>query len=316
MDLHVVVGGGAVGTATALRLAEAGYRARVITRSGSGPAHPAIERVAADAADPDALRSLVVGAATAYNCANPPYHRWASAWPPLAASLLSAASAADAVLVTMGNLYPYGLVDGLMTEDLPLAATGVKGRVRTAMWADALAAHRRGDVRVTEARASDFIGPRIGSQGHLAERFVPRLLAGKPVMHVMGPVDVPHSWTAVQDVAAALVVLGTDERAWGRPWHVPTNPPRSYRQVAEDVCRNAGVPLPPVRSLPGWALRAAGVAVPMMRELQEVRYQFTRSFVLDSSAFETTFEVAPTPWDEVVDATVAYWRGSPAVAAA
>lgn len=303
-----MVGGGAVGTATALGLADAGHRARVITRSGGGPAHPAIERVAADAADPSALRPLVGGAAALYNCANPPYHRWATAWPPLAASLLSAASASGAVLVTMGNLYLYGPVGGPMTEDLPLAATGVKGRVRAAMWAEALAAHRRGDVRVTEARASDFIGPGVTASGHLGERFVPRLLAGRPVTHVMGPVDVPHSWTAVDDVASALVVLATDGRAWGRAWHVPTNAPRSYRQAARDVCKRAGVPVPAVRAVPGWALRAGGVAVPLLRELQEVRHQFERPFVLDSSAFETTFGAAPTPWEEVVDRTVDWWR--------
>lgn len=202
-----------------------------------------------------------------------------------------------------------------MTEALPLAATGAKGRVRAALWADALAAHRRGEVRVTEARPSDFVGPGVLGGGHLGERFVPRLLAEKPVTHVMGPVDVPHSWTAVGDVAAALVVLGDDARAWGRAWHVPTNAPRSYRQAARDVCASAGVRVPAVRAVPGWALRAGGAAVPLLRELQEVRHQFERPFVLDSSAFEATFGVTPTPWDEVIDQTVAWWRQRPATAA-
>ena len=49
--LHVIVGAGPVGTATARLLAERGERVRVVTRRGTGPEHPAIERVAADAAD-------------------------------------------------------------------------------------------------------------------------------------------------------------------------------------------------------------------------------------------------------------------------
>ena len=49
-DLHVIVGAGATGSATARQLAEAGVSVRIITRSGSGPLHPNIERIAADAA--------------------------------------------------------------------------------------------------------------------------------------------------------------------------------------------------------------------------------------------------------------------------
>jgi 2-polyprenyl-6-methoxyphenol hydroxylase-like FAD-dependent oxidoreductase len=51
MSLHVIVGAGPVGSATAKVLAERGERVRVVTRRGSGPEHPAIERVAADATD-------------------------------------------------------------------------------------------------------------------------------------------------------------------------------------------------------------------------------------------------------------------------
>ncbi|PWU51028.1 NAD-dependent epimerase, partial [Micromonospora globispora] len=55
MALHVIVGAGPVGSAIARLLAEGGERVRVVTRRGTGPEHPAIERVAADAADTDRL---------------------------------------------------------------------------------------------------------------------------------------------------------------------------------------------------------------------------------------------------------------------
>ncbi len=136
MSLHVVVGAGPIGTGVATLLAAEGERVRLITRSGSGPSHPAIERVAADAADATRLRHLTKGAVALYNCANPPYHRWPIDWPPLADAMLNAAKATDAILAITGNLYGYGPVDGPMTEDLPLAATTRKGRVRAKMWND------------------------------------------------------------------------------------------------------------------------------------------------------------------------------------
>jgi nucleoside-diphosphate-sugar epimerase len=155
MALHVIVGNGPVGSATAALLADAGHTVRVITRSGKpANADPRIDYRALDATDTDRLARAAHGAAALYNCANPQYHRWPIDWPPIAAALLAAAQRTGAVLVTASNLYGYGPVGGPLTEDLPLASTGTKGMVRAAMWRDALAAHAAGRVRATEVRAS------------------------------------------------------------------------------------------------------------------------------------------------------------------
>src|SRR6266508_1496565 len=116
MSLHVIVGAGQVGSTTATLLAEQGERVRLVSRRGSGPTHPAIERVAADATDAERLSALADGAAALYNCANPLYHRWLTDWPPLASSLLTAAERSGAVLVSASNLYGYGPVDGPITR--------------------------------------------------------------------------------------------------------------------------------------------------------------------------------------------------------
>jgi nucleoside-diphosphate-sugar epimerase len=158
LALHVIVGSGAVGSATAQHLLDAGHQVRVVTRHSTGVDHPHVERVAADATDADRMTALVTGAASLYNCASPRYHRWPIDWPPIAHALLTSAERTGAGLVTMSNLYGYGPVNHPMTEDLPLAAGTVKGRVRAQMWQEALAAHEAGRARVTEARGSDFVG--------------------------------------------------------------------------------------------------------------------------------------------------------------
>jgi nucleoside-diphosphate-sugar epimerase len=302
---HIVVGAGPIGTATALLLAERGDEVVVVTRSGSGPTHPAITRVAADASSPARMSELAAGATTIYNCANPAYHRWPTDWPPIAQALLTAAERSDAVLVTVSNLYGYGPVSGPMTEDLPLAAKGGKGLTRAQMWRAALAAHNAGLVRATEVRGSDYVGS--GAQSHLGDRVVPRLLAGRGVT-VMKSADTSHTWTATDDVARLLVTVSLDERAWGRPWHVPSNPPRTQREAVGDLCRVAGLPPVKVKEHPDLLLRAMGLVSPMMRELPEVAYQFEHPFVLDSTAARETFGLAPTPWDDVLDAVIASYR--------
>lgn len=301
MSLHVIVGAGPVGTATAQLLAARGATVRVVTRSGT-PVEGA-DGVAADASDPARLSDLARGADALYNCANPPYHRWPVLWPPLHAALLAAAEASGAVLVTTSNLYGYGPVSAPMTEDMPLAATSVKGRVRADMWRSALAAHEAGRIRATEARASDYLG--AGVRSLFADLVLPRLLAGKTAS-VPADLDAPHSWTYVGDVARTLVTLATDARAWGRPWHVPTNPPCSIRELGAEAAELAGVPAPRLRRMPAAVLAVGGLFSPVAREFREVSYQFSAPFVLESSAATATFGLEPTPQEVALRAMLTF----------
>jgi len=292
-----VVGAGPVGTATARELVAAGHTVRMVTRRGTGPDHPAIERVAADAADADRLAGLARGAQALYNCANPPYHQWTRMWPPLAAAFLTAAERSGAVLVAMSNLYGYGPVDGPMTEDLPFAPVGGKGKVRARMWRDMLAAHEAGRVRVSEARASDYIGD--GGDSIFTSMIAPRVRVGRPAL---APVnfDVPHTSTYPGDAGRLLAVLGNDERAWGRPWHVPSPPTTTLRHAAARLAELAGAPPARLRRMPAAMLWFGGLFSPVAREFREVRYQFERPFVLDSTAAQQTFGLAPTPLDDAL----------------
>jgi len=301
MALHVIVGKGPVGTTTAGELASRGHEVRVLSRSG-GRSTEAIEHRQVDATDAGALSSASTGAAAIYNAVNPAYHRWATDWPPVAAAVLTAAERTGAVLVTMSNLYAYGRPTGPMTPDSPLAATDTKGRVRKQMWTDALAAHEAGRVRVTEARASDFVGPQVPlDQSHLM-RQIPALRKGARAW-VIGDPDVRRSWGYLPDVAVTLATLGTDERALGRAWHVPSAPPRSQRQALQDLAAALGAPPARVSGVPWPVLRAIGVAVPFLREVAAMRHQFDQDFVVDASATTATFGIAATPWDEVLAAT-------------
>jgi nucleoside-diphosphate-sugar epimerase len=302
MARHVVVGKGPVGTTTAELLADRGHEVLVLSRSG-GRSTDRVGHRAVDAADAGALVAATAGAAAVYNAVNPAYHRWATDWPPVAAALLTAAERSGAVLVTMGNLYGYGRPSGPMTPDSPLAATDTKGRVRAEMWRTALAAHRAGRVRVTEARAADFVGPQVpGAQSHLM-RQLPALRAGRRAW-VVGDPDVPRGWSYLPDVAATLVALGTDERAWGAAWHVPSAV-RSQRQALGDLAAALGTGTPRVSGIPWPVLRAAGLAVPFLREVVDVRHQFDQAYVIDAAATTATFGLTATPWDDVVRASVA-----------
>ena len=304
---HLVVGAGPIGSAVVRRVVAAGDRARVVTRSGSGPDLPGVEKVAADASDSARLVGLASGADVIYNCVNPPYHRWPTDWPPIADALLAAAESSGAVLVTTANLYGYGKVDAPMTEQTPLNGAGAKAKVRIRMWEDALTAHQAGRVRATEARGADYVGP--GSESHLGERTIPKLLAGKNVQ-VLGSPDSLHTWTYTEDMAMTLVALGADERAWGRAWHVPSALECTQREAIARLAEMAGVPMPKVSTVPGFLLKALGLVNPTMRELPEVAYQLEQPFVMDSSAAQHELGLVPTPADDVLRALLSGFASS------
>jgi len=305
--MQLVIGAGAVGTATARLLSERGDDVRLVTRSGGGPEHPAIERVAADATDGDALARLAAGATAIYSCAGPAYPRWATDWPPLAAGLLRAAETSGAVLVTTGNLYGYGAVDGPMTEDLPLRPNSEKGRVRVRIWEQALAAHRAGRMRTAEVRGSDYLG--AGAVSPMTVLVLPKVLVGKRAS-VPADLDAPHSWTYTGDVARTLVAVASEQSSWGRAWHVPTGPPRSFREVAARATELAGLPGPLLSAMPYPVLWIGGLFDPMARAVRETQYQFRGPFVLDSTAATEAFGISPAALDDVLRETIADLRTS------
>lgn len=296
MAVHLIVGAGLVGSTTALQLAALGENVRLVSRSGRGPDHRLIERIAADANDGDRLGELADGTAAIYNCLNPAYHRWLTDWPPMSEALLTAAERSNAPLVIAGCLYGYGEVTETMTEDTPLAATQPKLKVRADMWRQALAAQEAGRIKaVTEVRAGDY----IQAQSLLSFFLAKPLLKGRRAF-VTAPLDQPHTWTSVNDVATMLITSATDARAWNRAWHVPSTEALTIRELADRFSKAVGAPPAKVSSVPAPLFRAAGRLIPMLREFQITSYQFEAPFVMDSSEATSTFGLRPQPIDEAL----------------
>lgn len=298
----VVVGAGPVGRETARVLAEAGHAVTVVTRSGRPAEVEGVLAVAADASDASALTAVVDGADALLNCANPKdYTVWDQVWPPLAASLLTAAERTGATLVTAASLYPYGPVEVPMTEGLPDVATDHKGRLRARMWADAKAAHDAGRVRAVEVRASDYLGAGVGQNGHVS-RHVPGALQGRAAWMIGDP-DLPHTFTDVTDMARTLAAVAFEPSTWGQVWHAVSAAPSSQRAALAGALEAIGAAPVPVRRIPVAVLRAGGLVSPMMRELGEMSYIFTRPYVMDSSRTQAALALEPSPWGETLRRT-------------
>lgn len=309
MATHVIFGTGAVGLALVEQLAAAGEQVIAVNRSGYADAPDGVEIAAGDVSDPGFTSNVARGAAVLYQCLNPPYTKWPDLFPPLQAALLEAATAAEAKLVSFENLYMYGPTGGApLTEDLPYAATGAKGRVRAQMAEDLLAAHEAGKVRVAIGRAADYFGPR-GLLSQMGERVFYPVLAGKNA-RVMGDPDQPHTFSFIPDIASGLATLGARDEADGRAWHLPNASTTTTRAFVEKISEAAGTdstvsPMPPL------VVNLVALFNGNVREIKEVLYQLEAPFVVDSSAFESAFDQRATPLDVSIPTTVDWFRAHP-----
>ena len=305
-ERHVVFGSnGPVGRGLLEQIVAAGHEAVAVSRSGMEKPPRGVTVETGDAADRDRAARLARGADVIHSAIGIPYDKWTEQFPPALEGLLHAAKVSGARLVWTDNLYCYGPRDEPLREDMALTHYGRKPALRARMAERMLEAHARGQARVAMVRASDFIGPRA----HLAilgDFFFPRVLQGKAA-HFLGDPDLPHTYTYVPDLVRAQLRIAADEGAFGRAWHVPNPPTRTTRSIMDDVFSRLGRE-PKIRTMPSWLLGVLGLFDPTMRELKELLYQWKRPFEVDDSDFRNRYELGATSWDEILDATLAYFR--------
>ncbi len=304
--VHVVTGAGPVGSTVARQLADTGHRVRLLTRSGSGPEHPLIERRRVDVSQPDALAEAFADAVAIHHCIHGSAYEakvWRAELPRAERAVLEAAGRVGAVVVFPESLYSYGPVDAPMTEDMPRTAASGKLGVRTEL----LAQREASATPTVSVAASDFYGPLVRTS-HAGERLVPTVLAGR-TMRVLGSLDQPHSFTYVPDLAAAMVAAAGRPELWNSFLHAPTAPAVTQRHLVEMVAAAGDVAVPRMSAIPGPVLGAFGLVSRPMRELAETSYMFARPFVLDSAASEQRLGLAPTPLEIGMKETVAWWQG-------
>ncbi len=304
--LHVVFGTGQVGTALATHLLALDLPVRAVSRTRPTTLADDIDWRGADVTDPKAADDAAKGASVVYQCLNAPYTEWPQRFPPLQRGVLGAAERAGALLVTLENVYAYGPTGGRpMTEDLPLAATTVKGRARAAMCQELLAAADAGRVQIAIGRASDFFGPGV-TETTLGERVFANAVEGRRADFIGKP-DLPHTYSYVPDIAVGLATLGTDARAVGDVWHLPGPETVSTRSVVDVIANEVGHAVG-IRSVPKSMVRLLGLFNPTMRELVEMSYEFDQPFVLDTTKYESTFGPGGTSLATAIGETVTWFR--------
>lgn len=292
--LHTLLGaGGVIARELAASLLARGERVRLVSRQ----AHPApggAETVTADLLDPAAVDRAVAGSAVVHLVAGLRYDTavWQAQWPRVMAHTIDACLRHGARLVFFDNVYAYGRVQGPMTEDTPFNPCSRKGEVRAAIATTLLEAMHRNGLTAQILRSADFYGP--GATNSLIEAAVmARLRAGRTPQWIGNPRAV-HTFTYTPDAGAAMARLSLEPSAWGQTWHVPTQAEAmTGERLVHLACELAGRPHR-IQVAPRWMLRAMGWFVPVLRENDEMMYQFEHDYRFDSRKIERAFGLRAT----------------------
>src|SRR5215472_14606061 len=146
-------------------------------------------------------------------------------------------------------------------EDLVLAANNLKG------------------MRTTILCAPDFYGP--GSELSYVRAIFDAALNGGAA-NVIGPIDTPHEFIFVPDVAETLLALSEKKEAYGNAWNLAGPGLITTRQFAELVF-GAVHRKPHLRVAGKFMLRVLGLFNPVLRELVEMHYLWTTPVKLDDT---------------------------------
>jgi nucleoside-diphosphate-sugar epimerase len=300
---------GGIGGEVARLLRDGGWTVRALRRSASAPGEAGIEWVTGDAMNRDDVMRAATGCGVIVHAVNPPgYRRWPELVLPMLDNTLAAARATGARVVLPGTVYNFGPdAFPLLKEDSPQNPLTRKGGIRVEMERRLRAAADCG-VPVLIVRAGDFFGPKAGNNWFSQGLVKP----GQPVRAISNPSrkGVGHEWSYLPDVARTMVRLldRADRLPTFASYHMAGHWDADGRQMAEAVRRvvqRRTGQSPTISAFPWWLVRLASPFVPVFREMQEMRYLWTRELRMDNTALVRELGEEPhTPLDAAVEATL------------
>ena len=306
--MQVILGsGGIIGRGLAEILPQYTDRVRLVSRHPSA-VNKNDELVKGDLTDNAQTEKAVEGADVAYLVLGMEYKLsvWQRDWPKVMTNVINACKKFNTKLVFFDNVYAYGKVDGWMTEKTPMNPCSKKGEVRAQISGQLISEYEQGNIKAIIARAADFNGPT--KMTFLYPLVYDKIMNGKKAQWFINA-DLKHSLTYTADAAKATALLGNTADAYNRVWHLPTdrNAPtgKEFIQMVQDTYgKNTGY-----STLSRWMLKMVGLFVPVIREMDEMMYQYDSEYLFDSSDFEDHFFKA-APMKKSVEETTRVLSGS------
>ena len=205
---------GRFGSAAVKAFTDAGWRVLAQARRAQPTLPSGVEVLNIPLGETEALAAAAAGAEVVVHAVNPPYTDWEASMMPLGRQGLDLAERLGALFMLPGNVYAYGeAMPARLDEDTPERPTNAKGRLRAALEGEMRGRAEAGRLRAVVLRAGDFYGSGEGSWLDLS--IAKDLAKGRLVYP--GPLDLPHAWAYLPDLARAFVAVAERSVQEGTP---------------------------------------------------------------------------------------------------
>jgi len=154
--------GGVIGDELAKHLTAYTDRIRIVSRNPK-KVNDTDETFSADLTDPNQVSEAIKGSEVTYLVVGLKYEIkvWRELWPKIMSNVIEACKKHQSKLVFFDNVYMYGKVDGIMTEETPVNPCSKKGEIRAQIAEMLLNEVKSGNLDALIARAADFYGPNV-----------------------------------------------------------------------------------------------------------------------------------------------------------
>lgn len=284
---------GRFGAAAVAAFAAAGWT--VVAQARRAPVNlpPGARHLAVPLEETEALVAAAAGASVVVHAVSPVYTEWTRELLPLARQGLDVAERLGALFMLPGNVYGYGEdMPDVLSEDTPERPTTQKGRLRVDLEAEIVSRANAGRLRAVVIRAGDFYG---GGQGSWIDLVVVKSLTDGKLVYP-GPLNVPHAWAYLPDLARAFVAVaerGLEDSALRFETLLFTGHTLTGAELL-DAVQAAATDLgaaPPAVATRGWRrggmpwglIRVMGLVAPMMRAIAEMAYLWRVPHRLDGT---------------------------------
>lgn len=296
--------GGGAGTEITRELSNYTKEIRVVSRNPKR-VNESDQLMKADLTDPQQLDEAVKGSEIVYVTIAFAYNIkvWREQWPRFMKHLIESCSKHKSKIVFIDNVYMYDpkYLDN-MTEETPMNPVSEKGKVRAEVARMLMDAVEKNKVEAIIARAPDFYGPNVA--GSMLYQTVYLNLVKDKNPQWLGKLDVIHNFIYSKDIGKAVALLGNTPDSYNQIWHLPTTDLKLTNKQWIELMMNAMNKQKKIQTMPDWMINIVGLFIPILKELQDVGYQFKQDYFFNSSKFIKRFNFSPITPIEGIQETV------------